>query len=80
MSNDPPPTTDDGPIPGVSPLTSGLVLAVILGLGAGLGIVFHDGKSWTEGLAAGCGFSGLGFVLGYSRVARIIADILSLIR
>ena len=52
---------------------------LLIGLLAGLGVVFHDGKSWMEGGLVGIGFFAFGFALMYLRYARKIAELLSLI-
>lgn len=57
-----------------------LCLAIICGLTAGLGVVFHDGRPWAEGLCVGLGLGLLMFVIVYVRVFRAIAEMLSLIR
>ncbi len=57
-----------------------LCLAIICGLTAGLGVVFHDGRTWAEGLGVGLGLGLLMFVIIYVRVFRAIAEMLSLIR
>jgi hypothetical protein len=75
------PSPDPAPRP-----SRGLILwlavgfGLLIGLLAGLGVVFHDGKSWMEGGLVGFGFFAFGFALMYLRYARKIAELLSLIR
>ena len=61
-------------------LLSGLGLGTAAGVLVCLAIVFHDGKTWPEGLVVGAGFFAGGFLLGFSRTLRRIAELLSLIR
>ena len=51
-----------------SPLTHGLVWAVVAGTATGLGVVFQGGVGWSDGLLIGGGFAVLGFIAGYLRV------------
>lgn len=52
----------------------GLLFAAL----AGLGVVFHDGKPWSEGLLTGAGFFAFGFIFAYVRYARRLAEMLSI--
>lgn len=61
-------------------LLNGLGWGTVAGVLVGLAIVFHDGKTWLEGLAVGAAFFAGGFLLGFSRTLRRIAELLSLIR
>ncbi len=55
-----------------------LATGLLIGATAGGGIIFHDGKSVSEGLLAGLGFFAFGFGLMYFRYARRLAEILSI--
>jgi hypothetical protein len=55
-----------------------LGFGLFIGLVAGLGIVFHDGKSWMEGALGGLGLFGFGFAIMYLRYARKLAELLSI--
>ncbi len=63
-----------------SRLLSGLGWGTAAGVLVCLALVFHDGRTWPEGLAVGAGFFAGGFLLGFSRTLRRIAELLSLIR
>lgn len=63
-----------------SRLLTGLGWGTVAGVIVCLAIVVHDGKTWPEGLAVGAGFFAGGFLIGYSRTLRRIAELLSLIR
>ncbi len=54
-----------------------LAFGLICGATAGLGVVFHDGKEWTEGLLTGSGFFAFGFLLFFFRFGRRLAELLS---
>lgn len=59
-------------------LISSLLFGLFVGLLAGGGIIFHDGKSVAEGALAALGFFAFGFGLMYFRYARRLAELLSL--
>lgn len=63
----------DGLPAGVVP---GLVLGTALGVLVGLAVRFHDGGPWTDAALVGSGFFALGFLFGYSRLARTLLRIL----
>lgn len=57
-----------------------LALSLFVGPVAGLGVVFHDGRSAIEGVAFGFALGALSFCFAYVRILRRLAEVLSLVR